>query len=249
MRKQALMYGRDPQKKVTKYQQLINDAAATIVIETPALLSSRSKLLDLAREKVYNDGYVFKKGKSRSKKHSIATDPEAPEQPRQKTGESFRLKRISQLQDDIKDFNDHLKLKEKRRDQASNSRNYKLCDEVMEEMSTIKIKKRECEAEVQQLQRKQKKSSWYYKKQKNKDTSSLVSNSSELLTEPSRNPSPKRRRMSSTSCASTPASGNPGDLSLPAQSSDSSDSEDSRIDDRSLEPEEDAGTSVEQPFP
>ncbi len=47
-----MIYGRNPQKKVTKHQQLINDAAATIALETPALLSSRSKLFDLARKKL-----------------------------------------------------------------------------------------------------------------------------------------------------------------------------------------------------
>ena len=115
--------------------------------------------------------------------------------------ESFRLQRISQLQEDVKDINDRLQMKEKRRDQASNSRNYKLCDEIMEEMSTIKQKKREYETELQKLQRKQDQSSWY-KKHKNTDTSFLVSNSSESLTEPSGSPSPKRKRKS-TSCAST----------------------------------------------
>ena len=241
MRKQALIYGREPQKKVTKYQQLINDAAAAIVIENPALLSSRSKLLELARGKVDNDGYVYKKGKSRSKK--LSTTTEAPPKKRPKTVESFRLQRISQLQEDVKDINDRLQMKEKRRDQASNSRNYKLCDEIMEEMSTIKQKKREYETELQKLQRKQDQSSWY-KNQKNTDTSSLVSNSSESLTEPSGSPSPKRKRKS-TSCASTSGSpDDPVDLSSSAHSSDSED-----IDERSSESEKDPGTSEEHPFP
>lgn len=88
-------------------------------METPPLLSSRSKLLELAREKVYNDGYVYKKGRSHSKK--LLKSIEEPKETRPKTVESFRLQRISQLQEDIKDIDDRLKLKEKRRDQAGNS--------------------------------------------------------------------------------------------------------------------------------
>ena len=74
------------------------------------------------------------------------------------------MNRISALEEDIKDFNDRLKFKEKRREQASNSRNYKVCDQLTEEMSAIKQLKREREAELHQLQRKQQQATWYRRK-------------------------------------------------------------------------------------
>ena len=106
-------------------------------------------LLEEARKKVNNDGYLYKKGKSRSKQFSQVEEC-APK--RVKTSETFRVRRISALEEDIKDFNKRLNFKEKRRNQASNSRNYNM---LTEEMSAIKQQKREREAELHELRRKE----------------------------------------------------------------------------------------------
>ena len=59
------------------------------------------------------------------------------------------MKHIKQLEEDIKDLSDQLKYKEKRRNQAASSRNYKVCDQLTEEMhATVKKQKRECEEEL-----------------------------------------------------------------------------------------------------
>ena len=91
-----------------------------------------------------------------------ASEDSAPK--RVKTSEVYRLKRISALEEDIKDLTDRLFFKEKRRNQASNSRNYKLCDQLTEEMSAIKQQKREREAELRGLTTKQKQALWYKQK-------------------------------------------------------------------------------------
>ena len=104
-----------------------------LALDTPSLLGSRQKLLDLARKKVNREGYVYKKGKSRSIQFDDTSDHSTPKRP--KMSENFRVKLIAALEKDIKDFNDRLVLKEKRRNQA---RNYKLCDQLTEEMSSIK---------------------------------------------------------------------------------------------------------------
>lgn len=97
---------------------------------------------------VNQSGYNFKKGKSRSKK---LQDLESEQSSKCcKTSEELRTKRISQLDDDIKDFNDHLQFTEKRRQQATNSRNYKLCDQLTEEIK----QKREHEHELEIWKRK-----------------------------------------------------------------------------------------------
>ena len=112
--------------------------------------------MDLAQAKV-NEQYEFKKGKSRSKRYqSTAIAPK-----KIKTTESIRMKHISELEEDLKDLNDQIKYKEKRREQATLSRNYKLCDELTEDMSAIKKKRRECEVELQVWKRRQQQASWY----------------------------------------------------------------------------------------
>ena len=103
-------------------------------------MTSRQKLLDRARDLVREGGYEFKKGKSRSKK-LLPQDTQCAEPKRSKTSEGLRITRIKQLEDDISDFDDRLQFKEKRRQQATNARNYKLCDQLTEEMSEIKHKK------------------------------------------------------------------------------------------------------------
>ncbi len=68
IRKQAQFYGRDPAKLLTPYQENINKAAEELAVGTPTLLHTRQKLLELARAKVDDDVYVYKKGKTRSKR-------------------------------------------------------------------------------------------------------------------------------------------------------------------------------------
>lgn len=67
-------------------------------MEDPTLLNSQQTLLKLAREKVNESGYQFKKGKSRSKLYS--TDEPATKRP--KTLKAVRERHIDELQEDIK---------------------------------------------------------------------------------------------------------------------------------------------------
>lgn len=108
-------------------------------------------MLELARKKVDSEGYISTRRVRVVLRQYPVIPPPTPKRP--KTEESYRLRRISQLQDDIKDLNDHLQFKEKRREQATNSRNYKLCDDVTEEMSGRK----EYETELHGLQSSHKK--------------------------------------------------------------------------------------------
>jgi len=68
----AKVYGCDP-SKVTNYQQKVNDAAAELALNDPNLLLCRQKLLELARNKVNEGGYHFKKGVSERLPNSQTT--------------------------------------------------------------------------------------------------------------------------------------------------------------------------------
>jgi len=92
------------------------------------------ELLELACNKVNEGGYHFKKGEL----FKAVADCLTPKWP--KSSESLRIEYIKVLQD-IKDLSDRLKYKEKRRDQPASSINYKICDQLTEEVAAVKKRK------------------------------------------------------------------------------------------------------------
>ena len=140
-------------------------------------MTNRGLLLEQARKKVNDAGYIYKKGKSRSK--LLNTDEEFPTPKRKKITQEYRVARIAELQDKIKDLNERIEYKCKRRDAASNVRNYKECDELTEQMSNLKSEKRQLDTELSALTKKQKKSIWYSKR---KDSGSQSSDAKSKVT-------------------------------------------------------------------
>lgn len=172
IREQAHFYGRDSSKLLTPYQEKVNLAAEKLAVATPTLLHTRQKLLEIARMKVDGDGYMYKKGKSRSKRlrEPVSNDGESSERPkRPKSNELVRIQRISHIEETIKDINKQIGYKELRRDQASNFRQYQLCENITEEIATLKQKRYEMEVELKILKRKQQQSVWYKKKANRRD--------------------------------------------------------------------------------
>ncbi len=173
VRVEAKIYGRNPAKKATDYQAEINDAAIELALEDPNLLMSRQRLLELARTKVRNDVYKFKKGKSRSKQAQC----DAPAPKRAKTSATLRVKHVTELEEDIKDLDDRLNFKEKRLDQATLTRNYKDCDQLTEEMASLKKQRREYIEELRLWKRKQQQANWYKRKGSAESPKSPISTS------------------------------------------------------------------------
>ncbi|XP_022246861.1 NGFI-A-binding protein 1-like isoform X1 [Limulus polyphemus] len=71
MRKYAAIYGRfdckrKPEKPLTLHEVSVNEAAAQICKQVPALLTRRDELFPLARQVVRDSGYQYSKGHSRS---------------------------------------------------------------------------------------------------------------------------------------------------------------------------------------
>lgn len=89
-----------------------NEAAKELCLQNPELLSDRAKLLELSRERVHERGYQYWKGTSQSKRLQCGTKQQGkPKRP--KISEDVRLRRISELEEDIKDATDQIKIKEK----------------------------------------------------------------------------------------------------------------------------------------
>ena len=70
----------------------------------------------------------------------------------------MRQERIKELEEDLADVASHITFKEKRRPQAEIVRNYKICDEVTEEIMECKSRKKEIEKQLNLLLKKDKRS-------------------------------------------------------------------------------------------
>ncbi len=95
-----------------------------LALDNPALLARRANLLELGREKVINCAYTSVKGKSRSNKLGIPDI--SRRQTRPKVSAELRHKRIGALDEGIANFDEQVRFKEKRRQQAETVRKYKL---------------------------------------------------------------------------------------------------------------------------
>ena len=124
------------------------------------MLRNRSVLLETAKAKV-NESYLFKKGKSRSKKYNSDTSTMAK---RKKSNHSARLERMKALEEDIKGIDDRLSYKEKRRKAAEDVKNYRMCEEITEEMTSLMQEKRVLSDKFKILDKKEKQSKLYFKK-------------------------------------------------------------------------------------
>ena len=173
-----MVYGKDPRKKLTPWHTKVNDATFELAVSDPdILLQLRQELIKAAQQKVREQGYRFIKGKSRSK-HTPNPDESLPPPPKHpKVNETIRNKKITEFQD-VKNLKDRLSYKEKQRDQDTQSVNYKLCDQLTEEIS-VKKQLRQVERELSEWTRKQNKSQWYLQRKKNQNSSTSTPGDSE----------------------------------------------------------------------
>ena len=163
--KASVIYGRNSAAKLNDYQKQMNEVSKRLCMANPDLLTNRSLLIEKCRVELHNSGYSYKKGKSRSKAFETSSSDGATPK-RQKISEELRTSRISELEDRIKDLNDTLVYKEKRREKESNVHNYKECDELTQQMSQVKAERRLLEKELEQLKKKSQRSSTYLKRKK-----------------------------------------------------------------------------------
>lgn len=124
------------------------------------MLTKRGELLVAAQDVVRQSSYQFKKGQSRSKK--VAEDKSQPK--KWKVDKDLQAQRIQELKEDMKDCNTRITFKEKGCDAAWGTQNYKACDNLTEEISALKARRRELEAELKEYERKELKSKWYYER-------------------------------------------------------------------------------------
>ena len=145
----------------TRHQKAMNEASITLCSSNPDLLNDRQELITKCREYVHEQGFAYKKGKSRSRILSPSSEEEPVKCKRIKISASIRKSRIDELTDRIKDISNQVTFKEKRREQATNVHDYKQCDMLTEQMVELKREKNCLQTEVDQLKARQKRSSQY----------------------------------------------------------------------------------------
>ena len=73
---------------------------------------------------------------------------------------------MKELEEDLVGINKRISIKESRCEAGALAavKNFKLCDQLSDEIAELKKQRREKEAEVRELQRKVRKSKWYMKR-------------------------------------------------------------------------------------
>ena len=79
---QAIIYKESSKRQLTNFEKSVNDAAIQLCLADVSLLDRRGELLKNARKKVADDGYVFKKGHSRSKVYGVPGTASTPKRPK-----------------------------------------------------------------------------------------------------------------------------------------------------------------------
>lgn len=72
----ATIYGKKTSRALTSYEEAINRASIQLALDNPLLISKKGDLFDLAKKKLLEEGYRYKRGASRSKlREKSATPP------------------------------------------------------------------------------------------------------------------------------------------------------------------------------
>lgn len=203
--REARIYVKEP---LSDYRHQLNRLAGEICLRDPSLLTRKGELVKLAQKALNEEGYQYKKGRSRSKVFGSDSDT-APKRP--KLSEEYRQRRLQQIQEENKSINTRISFKEKRVELASRDKNFKLCDQLTEEIAELQKQRRVLESEMRGLMKKEKKAKWYkVNKDKKLRSSSPVSSDSETAT----------ARSDSSSATVTPAAGGCSSVETPPRSTE-----------------------------
>ena len=145
----------------------MTNAAYELCLENPSLVNNKGRLMDLARAKVDEEGYPYKKQRSRSKAFGAVKDQ--GNRKHIKLSAEFRKKRIEDLSEDINSINSTMALLEKERYKQHNMNKYAQAANVEEQIASKRKEKRALEEELTKLQEKETRSKRYHMGRESKD--------------------------------------------------------------------------------
>ena len=131
-------------RPVNKYEHAINEAAKELCAQDASLLTNRQLLLEKARKHVNDAGFVYAKGKSRSKVYGSGDESDRKKRSYMTT--EVRERRIASLTDQIKSHEETISLLQKQKQQyASNSKFLQAAEinSLIGEKGTAKVKLQE----------------------------------------------------------------------------------------------------------
>ena len=123
-----------------------------------------SSYLTVATPGVDESGFMYTKGKSRSKAFGSEAGEGLPVRKRPKISQEFRETRRQNITEDLKCTNTQIQFKERRTETEATSKNFRICDVLSEEVTELKKKGQLLESELTLLIKKEKKSKLYYRR-------------------------------------------------------------------------------------
>ena len=154
IRKESQIYQLKADDKLYEYHKAINEACFAEAMKNPILLKNKLELQNLARQRLHDEGFQYKKGKSRS---SAVSSPQSAVSgtTRKNVTRELREKRLGQLREDLKEVDLQLNFSIQQRNKCSNVHNYSKAVEVSQQIDELRQKKRKYQSEVELLQRKE----------------------------------------------------------------------------------------------
>lgn len=123
-----------------------------------------------AKEMVREGGYKFKKGYSRSKGSRNESSSDEGVKKRAKINKEERDKAIEDLKLLLNSLEDQLHVKQMRITKAKAINDFKVADQLMDEVKKLIREKTECNKQLLALEKKSSKSEWYRKRAHSKST-------------------------------------------------------------------------------
>ena len=134
----AKIYKKEPLKR---YHQELNKFAGDICVNDPTLLfQPQDKLMEWARQVLHESGFQYVKKKSRSKQFGSESS-DKPAKKRTKISTELRRQRISQIKEELTTISTQLSFKEERIKIGMQKRDFKLCDQLSDEVDILQTRK------------------------------------------------------------------------------------------------------------
>ncbi|KAG1446378.1 hypothetical protein G6F46_008358 [Rhizopus delemar] len=184
---QATIYGRRQSRPLTNYEKAINEAAIQLASEDPLLISKKGDLFRLAKKKLLDDGYVYKRGKSRSKltkevPQLLKRQSSSLSDKRQENAERTSLERLEKIKYLEKRVEDLLKTRQLAENELEVG-SFDVHDKPLMEAKIVNYEeeKRQLTRQISKLKSQERKHKWYYRRKSvklNDNSSSICSSNS-----------------------------------------------------------------------
>lgn len=154
---------------MTSYEEAINRASLALALENPVLISKKGRLFDLAKQKLLDSGYHYKRGSSRSKLKTSSSPTivcqesilAKREENAQRMSE-HRLEKMDQLQNQV-DY--ALQSRQRIENQLAASFSTSICSQrrimLKSDLAKFEEMKNQLTKELSQLKAQERKHQWY----------------------------------------------------------------------------------------